>query len=450
MPADAALSSELELAADVLEAARRAGAMQAEVTVSTGDRFDVEARDRAVAKLEQATSRTLYVRLFLNGRKASLTTSTTDRAQLARAIDYALAQAAHVAPDPHAGLPLPNERDPLDEDDLELFSGDVEARPPQEKIDEALDMERRIRSTDERIENSNGSHVGDRSGARVLANSNGFCGAYRWTSAHRSSSPVAQDGSNKRTASYGTAGRTLEALESVERVCRRAVERTVGLCGARKPSTMRVPVIFERDIAASVLADVFAAASAANVAVGNSWLADSGGSRIGSELVTIIDDGTIPGALGSAPFDAEGVPTRRNVVIERGVLQTFLYDTYYARRLGAQSTGNAGAGGVCANNFYLEPGIESLDDIIASTQRGVLVLNTIGFATEHASGIYSRGANGFYIEDGEIAYPIEEFTIAGTFRQMLGGLDAVANDLRFDAGIVSPSFRVAEMTVSGD
>jgi PmbA protein len=199
-----------------------------------------------------------------------------------------------------------------------------------------------------------------------------------------------------------------------------------------------------------VLSDLFAALSAANVAVGNSWLTERIGQRVGSDLVTIVDDGTLPGLLGTTPFDGEGVPTQRTPVFDRGALRTFLYDTYYARKLGAKSTANSTGGGVGPNNFYLEAGERSLDDIIADTKRGVLVMDTIGFATEHASGTYSRGARGYLIENGEIAYPIEEFTIAGSFPEMLAGIDAVASDLRFDAGVVSPSFRIREMTISGD
>ncbi len=189
--------------------------------------------------------------------------------------------------------------------------------------------------------------------------------------------------------------------------------------------------------------DLFSAISAANVSVGNSWLAERVGERVGSDLVTIVDDGTLPGRLGSSPFDGEGVATRTTTVFDRGVLRTFLYDTYYARKLGAQTTGNSTGGGIGANNFYLQPGTQSLEELIASTPRGVLVLDTIGFATEHASGTYSRGARGFLIENGELSYPIDEFTIAGSFPAMLAAIDAVANDLRFDGSVVSPSFRVA-------
>jgi PmbA protein len=442
-------SQALEYAQFAVDAALRAGATQAEATLSINDRFSTEARDRAITKLEQSTGRSLHVRVFVEGRKAALATSDFERANLQQAVATAVAQARHVAADPYALLPE-NQTGPREHRDLDLFSEDVTGREAQMKIDEALDLETRIRALDSRIANSNGAHVGDTCSTTALVNSNGFAGAYRSTRVHRSVSPVALDGQTKRMGAYGSAARRLSDMESISDVARKAVDRTVSMFGARKPQTMRVPVIFERDVAASVLSDIFSALNAANVAIGNSWLAERVGSKVGSDLVNMVDDGIMPGLLGSSPFDGEGVATQRTTVFERGMLRTFLYDTYYARKLGARSTGNASAGGVGPNNFYLEPGSYSLEQLIAQTQRGVLVTDTIGFATEHASGTYSRGARGFFIENGEIAYPIEEFTIAGTFPEMLAGLDAVANDLRFDAAVVSPSFRVAEMTVSGD
>lgn len=451
MQIDSHVTDAMELAQNTVAAAIRAGATQAEAAVSIARRFSAEARDKSITKLEQSTARSLHLRVFVGGRKATLSTSDLTEERVSSAIDAVVAQARHVAADPFAALPEAEAADTLrDASDLDLFSDDVASREAQEKLDEALSLERRIRELDERINNSNGAHVGDSIATTVLANSNGFAGAYRSTRVHRSVSPVAPDGENKRTASYGSASRRLSDLESAVEVADKAVERTVGLFGARKPKTMRVPVIFERDVAASVLSDLFSAVSAANVAVGNSWLAQRMGERIGSGLVTIVDDGTMPGLLGSSPFDGEGVPTRRTVVFDSGTLRTFLYDTYYARKLEAQSTANSSGGGVGPNNFYLQPGTVPLDEIVSKTPRGILVVDTIGFATEHASGTYSRGARGFFIENGEIAYPVEEFTIAGTFSQMLAGIDTVANDLRFDAGIVSPSFRVSEMTVSGD
>lgn len=448
MSVDSLAGDALEYAQRAVDEALRAGASQAEATLSIADRFSTEARDRTITKLEQSQFRTLHMRVFVDARKATLATSDLEPSHLAQAIAAAVAQARHVARDSFALLPeaTPGWTQP----DLQLHWDDVVQRDADAKVQEALQMEARVRAFDQRITNSNGSHVGDTSSTTALVNSNGFSGTYRATRVHRSTSPVAIDGRAKRTGSYGTAGRRLADLEDVESVSSTSVERTVGLFGARKPPTMRVPVIFERDVAAAVLSDIFAALSAANVAIGNSWLADRLGERIGNEHVTIIDDGTLPGRLGSSPFDGEGIPTKRTIVFEKGVLQTFLYDTYYARKLGAQSTGNSTGGGVGPNNFYLEPGAGSLRDVIAKTERGILVTDTIGFATEHASGTYSRGARGYYIEQGRLAYPVEEFTIAGAFPQMLAGIDAVADDLRFDGAVVSPSFRVADMTVSGD
>jgi len=353
-----------------------------------------------------------------------------------------------VSEDPHAGLPdtiAPADVDPA----LEMVSPVVAARQPQAKIDDVLELERAIRSADPRIDNSRGSHAGDSQATIALVNSLGFRGAYRMTSASRSTSPVARDGADLRVGSYGTAARGYAGLESVQSVARAAAKRALDACGARRPATMRVPVIFDRDVAAAVLGDLFNAVNAANVAVGNSYLADAIGETIGSAHVTIVDDGRLPGGLGTSPFDAEGTPTRMTTVFDRGVLKSFLYDTYYARRLGAQSTANASGGGIGANNFYLYSGAATLEALIASTKRGVLVYDTIGFATEYASGTYSRGARGVWIENGEIAYPVDQFTIASNFKEMLAGIDAVANDVRFEGAIVSPSFRVAEMTISG-
>ena len=227
------------------------------------------------------------------------------------------------------------------------------------------------------------------------------------------------------------------------------MHRALATIGARKPVTMRVPVIFERDVASAVLGDVFAACSTPNVVSGNSWLADRRGSRIGSPLVTIVDDGRLAAGLGTSPFDAEGTPTRKTVVVRGGVLEAFLSDVYWGRRAGVPTTGNAAGGGVAPNNLFLMPGTGTLDELVASTERGVLVLDTIGFATEHASGTYSRGARGIYIEEGEPRYAIDQFTISSTFGEMLAGIDAIAGDLRFDGSIVSPSFRIAEMQISG-
>lgn len=439
-------SSAIELACEALQLANSAGAESAEASVSIARRFHAEARENAVSKLEGSTGKSLFLRVFRGGRKATLSTSDFSRDGMADAVRRAVEHAAQVAVDEFAGLP-----DAVaDEIDLELYDARIADRAGSDKVDDAIRLERLIREADSRVVNSSGSNYTDAVAVTAIANTSGFAAAYPWTRAGRSTGPVALDGGVKRIAQYGTAGRYLTELETANTVASTAVRRAVDLFGARKPPTMRVPVIFERDVAASFLEDIFAAVSGSNVATNNSWLTERVGSRIGSDLVTIVDDGRLPGKLGSSPFDGEGVPTRHTAVFERGVLQTFLYDTYYARKLGAASTGNSNGGGIGPNNFYLEPGTMSLEEMIAATPLGVLVLDTIGFATEHASGIYSRGARGFFIENGELGYPIDEFTVAGTYPEMLANIDAVANDLRFDAPVVSPSFRVAELMISGN
>ena len=437
----------IEIAHDAVARARQAGADAAEATVTIARRFHAEARDTVIAKLEQTTAKSLHVRVFLDGRKASLTTTDLTGDGLRAALARTIAGASCVAPDPFAGLP--NEF-ASDVPPMHLWDAVVEQREPGEKVEEALALERAIRAYDPRIVNSSGSHYNDSVSVTAIANSAGFSGSYASTRAGRSTGPVAVESEIKRTAHYGTAARRLDELESIDAVARKAGRRAVELFGARKPATMRVPVIFERDVAAGILEDLFAATSGANVATGNSWLVGKVGERIGSEYLNVVDDGRLDGKIGSAPFDGEGVATRRTRVFENGRLLTYLYDTYYARKLGAASTGNSNGGGVGANSFFLECGTSNLERLVAATAKGVLVLDTIGFAHEHASGTYSRGARGFFIRDGELAYPIDEFTIAGGYADMLAGIDGVADDLVFDGSVVSPSFRVAEMTISGE
>ena len=439
----------LALAEAAIALMRDAGASDADATVTIADRFACEARDREVTKLERSRGRSLHVRAFAGTRRSSLSTSDLSRDGVAALAKRVVAAAAFVGEDAHAGLPDPVEPDDVCDHDLFTVAGDVAERDDEEKIGEALSMERAVREADRRIANSDGSHVRDSLVSWALANTRGFRGVTQGTQVSRAAAPVALDGDDKRIGHYGTAARGWSTAESAQAVALHAVHRALALMGARKPATMRIPVIFERDVAASVLDDLFSALSASNVATGNSWLAERIGEPVGNERVTIVDDGRLPGGLGSSPFDGEGVPTRATTVIRDGVLESYLSDTYWGRRIGMPSTGNAAGGGVAANNFYLVPDAGTLDDLVAGTERGVLVLDTIGFATEYASGVYSRGARGIYIEDGAPKYAVDEFTIASTFAEMLANVDAIAGDLRFDGTVVSPSFRVAEMTVSG-
>ncbi len=435
-----------ERAQRAVDIAMTMGASEAEARIVLARRFNAAARGERVTQLDFSEGRSLSMRLFIEQRKATLVGTHWTDDEIRSGVATALEQARFAGVDRFAGLPDPQS---VPSRDLDLYDRKIEERLDEERLDDVRSVERSIREADRRIDNSNGSHYSDACVTLALANSSGMVGSYRGTQVGISASPVASDGAYKRTAHYGSAARFLSHLDTPDAIAREAVRRTVAFYRATKPKTQTTTILFDREVAASVLDDIFSACNAANVAIGNSWLAGRTGERIGSDLVDILDDGTIPGALGSSPFDAEGTPSQRTPVFERGVLRSFLFDAYYARRLGAKSTGNAVAGGIGPNTFFLAPGSASLEELIASTKQGILVLETIGFATEHASGLYSRGARGIAICNGELAEPLEEFTIAAPFPEMLAGIDAVANDLKFDGSIASPSFRVAEMQVSG-
>lgn len=450
-----ALDAALDVADRGVRAALEAGARQAEATCTIARRFSTRARNREIDKLEQSTGHSLTLRVFSGEpgalQRATLTTSDLQGEAIERFARRSVDAARYVAPDPYAGLPEPSGKSLDGTATLKIDAQDVAVRANDEKLDDALAMERETRAVDSRIDNSNGSYVADAVVTVGFVNSAGIRAGYRSTNANRSSHPLGRDGETKRTASYGTAARSWADCESVSEVAKTAASRVLMMFGAKTIPTQKMPVIFDRDVAAGVLGDIFSAVNAANVAIDNSYLADRIGEKVGSDLLTLVDDGRLPGGMGTSPFDGEGVPTQRTVVFEKGVLKTHLYDTYYARKLGARSTGNGSGGGIGPNNFYLEPGTMSLDELIAKTKRGLLVLAIIGFATESATGTYSRGASGVLIENGELTTPVDGVTIASNFLTgILPGIDAVASDLRFDSGIVSPSFRVAEMTVSGE
>lgn len=437
-----------------LQAALTAGAREAEATCTIARRFSVRARGTDIDKLEQSTSRGLSLRVFVGEpgtlRRATLSTSDLTGDGIETIARRVVEAAGYVAPDPYTGLPesttaLPDARD------LDIDATDVATRSNDEKLEDVLALERISREADARIDNSNGSYVADSRVTLGFASSSGLRSEYGSTSASRMASPVARDGDTKRTAAYGTAGRAWADCEPTEDVARRASSRVLSLFGAKPIPTQKMSVIFDRDVANTLLGDVFAAVSAANVAIENSFLVDRIGEKVGSDLVTIVDDGRLRRGMGTSPFDGEGVPTQRTVVFDCGTLKTHLFDTYYARKLGARSTGNSNGGGISPTNFYLQPGQMTLDEMIASTKRGLLVLAIIGFATESATGTYSRGVSGILIEDGELTHAVDGVTIASNFvTGILPGIDAVANDLRFDSSLASPSFRVAEMTISGE
>jgi PmbA protein len=254
--------------------------------------------------------------------------------------------------------------------------------------------------------------------------------------------------------SWYAVSRRLRQLEPPEVIGETAAKRALRRLGARKVPTQQAPVVFDPDVAASLIRTLAGAASGTAIYRGASFLLNRLGQQVAADTVTVIDDGTIPGGLGSRPFDGEGVATRRTVVLEHGILRSYLLDTYCARRLGMASTGNAArdAAGmsVASTNLYLVPGTYSPEEIIASVKSGLYLTELIGFGVNVVTGDYSRGAVGIWIDNGKLAYPVEEITIAGNLHDMLHQIDMVGNDLVFRGRTAAPTLKIARMTIAGN
>jgi PmbA protein len=266
--------------------------------------------------------------------------------------------------------------------------------------------------------------------------------------------PVAGENGKLERDYWYTMARTASALDPAIEVGRRAAERALRRLGARKVATTKVPVVFDPQVARTLLGHVFEAIHGDSVWRHATFLAGKLGQRIAPEHVTIVDDGTIPGLFGTTPFDDEGVPSRRTVVVERGILKSWLLNSYTARKLGLKTTGNAARGltgnaGIGRGNFYLEPGAPTPGDLIGGIRQGLYVTELIGQGVNVVNGDYSRGAAGLWIENGEFAYPVSEITIASNLPRMLSGISAIANDLQFRGSTASPTLVIEEMTVSG-
>src|SRR5215468_9801544 len=263
-----------------------------------------------------------------------------------------------------------------------------------------------------------------------------------------------QNGSMQRDYWYSS-NRKFSKLESPKKVGEKAAQRVLRRLGARKVKTCEVPIVFDPEIAASLLRNLSSAISGYSLYKGASFLLDKLGTQIASEFVTVIDDGTIPAGLGSRPFDAEGLPTTKKTIVENGRLQSYLLNPYSGRKLGMGSTGNASRSvgeppGVAPSNFYLTPGTQSADEIIASVKQGFYVTELIGFGVNMVTGDYSRGACGLWIEDGELSYPVEEVTIAGNLKEMFQNIEMVGADLEMRGRIAAPTIKISQMTVAGN
>jgi PmbA protein len=450
-------NADRDLVAHALERVRQAGADVADAVLASSDSLEARVRGDEIDFVAQAREHTLGIRALIAGQGGfrSALTSTSDLS--AEAVDRmareAVALARATALDPSAGLP--EEGFATDDPDLDLCAPEDRDIGVEARLRDAFAAEAAARGTDPRIANSEGSQVGSGFSRIAYGNSAGFLGAY--DSAYHSlfAEPLAVENGSMQRDYWMTVARRLADLEDPAAVGRRAAQRALRRLGAKPVATCEVPVIFDPVTAPSLLSHLTACVNGYSVYRETSYLAGRLGELVASDLVSVVDDGRRPGGLGSKPFDGEGLPTRRNLVVDRGRLATYLLDSYSARKLGGSSTGNAArsAGSpptVAPTNLWLEPGEASLDEIVATTDRGLLVTELIGMGFNSVTGDYSRGAAGLWIEGGEIAYPVEEITIAGNLGDMLGAIDTVGSDLVWLGRIAAPSLRIARMTVAGE
>jgi PmbA protein len=455
-PAELNLES---LAAEVVAQAMKAGASDAEAVVREGDEFSVNVRMGQVETLKESGSRGLGLRVFLGKRSASTSTSDLSPEGIRQLVDGAMALAKVTEEDPFSGLPERDEFGSL-AGDLHLYDEDVYSLPGPERIEWARRAEAAALGADPRITNSDGGSFDAATGSKVLANSRGFVGGYRSSYAGVSAAPLAVDvdGSMQRDGWWSSA-RRLADLESPEAIGREAARRTLRRLGARRVPTQQVPIVFAREVAGTLLGSVFEAASGDAVWRSASFLAGKLGEQIAVADLTIIDDNTMllpsgMGGFGTSPFDGEGLPSLRTVVVENGVLRNYLLNTYTARKLGMKSTHNASRGlagtpGIGCGNLYLEPGTQTPEQIIAEIPAGLYITSLMGFGVNIVTGDYSRGATGLWIENGQLTHAMEEVTIAGNLAEMLRNVTAIGSDLEFRGAVASPTLRIDGMMIAG-
>lgn len=433
----------LALAQELVAFGQKSGASQTEVLVRQGTEFSVDVREGDIEKLTEADSNSLILRVFVDGKMARASSSDLSAETLHRLIANAIERARLSSTDPLAGLPDKSDIS-VDIAALKIYDPALLDMPPEKKIAAARETEA-ICLADKRVKKSFGAGYRTNTGATLLANSNGFSGSYTRTSCSCSVYLQAGEGSNLYDEGWGDESPFLERLETPEEIARKALHRVTRLIGGRKVDTQNVPVVLEPPMTGSLLSFLFNCVNGNSIYLKQSFLAGKLGENVGNDLVTVIDDGTLPGGIGTKPFDAEGVPTQRTVVMEKGVLRSYLTDTYAARKLGMKSTGNASG----ANNLYLAAGTSTPEAIIRSVDKGLLLTGTIGFGLVPTTGDISRGAFGLWIENGEIAFPVSEITISGNLGQILRGIQMVGNDLKFKDSITGPTMKIAEMTVGG-
>jgi len=442
-----------ELAEQMLSFAKRAGADGAEVLVRDGAELEVKIRMGETELIKEAGSRGLGLRVLKEDRAAVTYTSDFEPQAMRSFAEESVALCGLAEPEPLAALP---DREEMARaiPELDLWDESVLSIDVADAMRWTQAGEKAALKFDPRVTNSEGATFGRGVGAVAFATSAGFSAAYRGSNVSFVVEPVCDDSEGKkRNGHHYTSNRFVAGLQPAEEVGIEAARRTVAKLGSRKVATCQVPAVFSPEAGRSLLGQFAGVISGGAVWRKSSYLAEREGTLVASPLVSIVDDPLLPRAPGSRPFDSEGLAVRPNVVVSEGILRTFLCDVYSARKLGRKSTASAGRGlgggpHVTTSNFILRPGKSSAKEA-SNVAQGLYVTQLMGFGFNPVTGDFSQGAAGFWIENGEHAFPVSEVTISVNFDDLWKGVDAVADDLDTRSSVQCPTFRVARVTVAG-
>jgi PmbA protein len=457
-PLDRELDELLQLGDRIVHMARERGGADivAECVLRSGAELSAKVRKGEPELVEEAGTRSAGLRVIQQKRVASTSTSDLTDGGIERFVSDAIELVGISQEDAFAGPADPALlSDPSKAPELQLYDpagGSVDAA---RAIELAREGEAAALAFDPRITNSEGATFGRTSGGVAVVLSSGFRARYAGSYQSLHVVPVAADeGGKNRRGFHWTARRFLADLDPPADVGREAARRTLRKLGARTVATGEFPVVFDPDAARGILGMLAGCVMGSAIWRKSSYLCGREGTRVASDLVTVIDDPLIVRAPGSRPFDGEGLASRKNVVVEKGMLRTYLCDSYSARKLGRQSTGSASRGGGAGvgpstSNFVLQPGTDSNAAIVKGTARGLYVTEMMGFGFNAVTGDFSRGASGYWIENGELAYPVSEVTVSLNVDELWQRIDAVGSDLDLRTATAAPTLRVGRMTVAG-
>ena len=444
----------MQLAHEVVQTASAGGA-DAEVYIAVGSQTEIQIRQGEVEKLSYAGSKGLGLRVIRDGKMGYAHRSDFAPTSLTKTVEIALTLAAIADPDPNRTLPAPQ---PLPQDDLAIAEPSMLTVTMEEKVAFQKAVEAAAFAYDPRVKISNLNSYIDNVSQVFLVNSKGFAGSYQSTFAGGYIMVMAVDGNDRATGLGIRMGRSLNALDP-EQIGREAGEQAVNLLGGRPVPTQVATVVYTPFAASGVLEALSRALTAEAMQRNRSFLQDKLGETVASDVVTLLDNGRLPGGLATRPFDDEGNPTSATRLIDEGVLQAVLYDEYTARKAGVSSTGNASRQGhhtpphLTPSNFYLQPGHQSPAEVIAGVEKGLYVVNTMNtHSINSVSGDYSVSAQGFWIENGKLTHPVNNVTIALPLPQLLKNVQSVGNDLTFlpfGGAIGSPTIRVDGVMIGG-